>query len=262
MTTKPALRFGVITLFPDMVNQYFTDGVISRAVSNGLVDMMTFNPRNHTHDRHQSVDDRPFGGGPGMVMSYIPLEKTILEAKKALGNEAKVVYLSPQGQRLSQSKVQSLLDNKVLVLLCGRYEGVDQRLIDRYVDEEISIGDYVLSGGELPAMVMMDAMIRLVPGVLNDQQSAVEDSFYSGLLDCPHYTRPAELPNGDRVPDVLLSGDHKKIAEWRYRQQLIRTYERREDMIACLCLSQNDKKILAQAGVLDRECTTGEKNEK
>lgn len=262
MTIDPKLRFGVVTLFPEMIQHYFTDGVVSRAVDNGIIELKTFSPRKHTQDRHQSVDNRPFGGGPGMVMSYAPLEKTLLEAKNTLGNEAKVVYLSPQGQKLTQSKVQSLLENKALVLLCGRYEGVDQRVIDRYVDEEISIGDYVLSGGELPALVLMDAMIRLVPGVLNTQQSAVEDSFYDGLLDCPHYTRPAQLPNGDRVPEVLLSGDHKKIAEWRYAQQLIRTYERRPDMIACLCLSQQDKKILAQAGLLDRECTKGESHEK
>lgn len=238
------MQFKVISIFPDMFQAFQQDGVCARAIKNKLADITVMNPRAYAENRYQSIDDRPFGGGPGMVMMYEPLQKAIVDAKKTLTKDAKVVYLSPQGKPLTQETAKRLSKEDALILLCGRYEGVDERLIERYVDEEISIGDYVLSGGELPAMVLMDSIVRLLPGVLNDENSAVEDSFYDGLLDCPHYTRPQMLDDGDAVPQVLLSGDHKKIEAWRHKQKLERTYLRRKDLIECLCLSDSDKKII------------------
>ncbi|WP_119344905.1 tRNA (guanosine(37)-N1)-methyltransferase TrmD [Facilibium subflavum] len=240
------MEFSVITIFPEMFQLFSGYGISSRAVQNEQVKVSTINPRQFANNRYQSIDDRPFGGGPGMVMMYEPLEKSILAAKNALTKSAKVVYLSPQGEPLTQKKVNAFAKQDALILLCGRYEGIDERLIETHVDEEVSIGDYVLSGGELPAMVLMDSIIRLLPGVLNDSDSAIEDSFYDGLLDCPHYTRPAVLPDGQKVPEVLLSGDHKKIQQWRHQQKLKRTFERRRDLIECLCLSEEDKQMIAQ----------------
>jgi tRNA (guanine37-N1)-methyltransferase len=204
-------------------------GVIGRAIREGIVELGFWNPRDYAQDRHRSVDDRPYGGGPGMVMSAPPLLAAIREAKSAVGGQARVVYLSPQGQRLTQARAASLSSEEALVLVAGRYEGIDERVIESAVDEEISIGDYVLSGGELPAMVLMDAVIRLLPGALGHGDSAAQDSFSDGLLDCPHYTRP-EIFEGLSVPEVLMSGDHEKIRRWRLEQSRLRTRERRPDL--------------------------------
>lgn len=240
------MQFVVISIFPDMFELLTNFGVSSRALKSNKASVNTVNPRDFAKNRYQSIDDRPFGGGPGMVMLYEPLEQSILKAKKTLKKPAKVVCLSPQGKPLTQNKVNDFAKQDALILLCGRYEGFDERLIQTDVDEEISVGDYILSGGELPAMTLIDSIIRLLPGVLNDANSAIEDSFHDGLLDCPHYTRPAILPDGQRVPDVLLSGDHKKIQEWRHQQKLRRTFERRRDLIERLCLSDDDKQLIVQ----------------
>lgn len=227
---EKALRFGVVTLFPEMFDALIDFGVTGRAIREGIVELGFWNPRDHAQDRHRSVDDRPYGGGPGMVMSAPPLVAAIREAKAAVGSGAKVLYLSPQGPRLTQAKAEALAAVGSLVLVAGRYEGIDERVIEAAVDEEISIGDYVLSGGELPAMVLMDAVIRLLPGALGHGESAAQDSFSEGLLDCPHYTRP-EVFEGRAVPQVLLSGDHEKIRRWRLEQSRHRTSERRPDLM-------------------------------
>lgn len=224
------MRFGVVTLFPEMFDALIDFGVTGRAIREGMVEVGFWNPRDHAQDRHRSVDDRPYGGGPGMVMSAPPLVAAIREAKASVGSGAKVLYLSPQGPRLTQAKAEALAVAGALVLVAGRYEGIDERVIEAAVDEEISIGDYVLSGGELPAMVLMDAVIRLLPGALGHGESAAQDSFSEGLLDCPHYTRP-EVFEGLAVPEVLLSGDHEKIRRWRLEQSRHRTAARRPDLI-------------------------------
>jgi tRNA (guanine37-N1)-methyltransferase len=205
-------------------------GVTGRAIREGMVEVGFWNPRDHAQDRHRSVDDRPYGGGPGMVMSAPPLVAAIREAKASVGSGAKVLYLSPQGPRLTQAKAEALAVAGALVLVAGRYEGIDERVIEAAVDEEISIGDYVLSGGELPAMVLMDAVIRLLPGALGHGESAAQDSFSEGRLDCPQYTRPVVF-EGRAVPEVLLSGDHEKIRRWRLEQSRHRTAARRPDLI-------------------------------
>ena len=254
------MRFGVISIFPEMFKSLTDFGVTSRAVKNNLISINCYNPRDYTVDKHSTVDDTSFGGGAGMVMKYEPIQKAITDAKKSLGCNAKIVYLSPQGSVFNHTKAIELSECDSLILLCGRYEGVDERLIQEFVDEEISIGDFVLSGGELPAMAIMDSLIRLQPGVLGNKES-LEDSFYDGLLDYPHYTKPAVLPNGAKIPDVLLSGNHKNIAKWRREQKLIRTFDRRNDLLECPCLSQEDKKIIEQYKK-DRVRTKGEENEK
>ena len=223
------MRFGLVTIFPEMFDALIDFGVTGRAIREGIVELGFWNPRDYAQDRHRSVDDRPYGGGPGMVMSAPPLLAAIREAKSAVGGQARVVYLSPQGQRLTQALAASLSSEEALVLVAGRYEGIDERVIESAVDEEISIGDYVLSGGELPAMVLMDAVIRLLPGALGHGDSAAQDSFSDGLLDCPHYTRP-EMFEGRSVPEVLMSGDHDKIRRWRLEQSRQRTRERRPDL--------------------------------
>ena len=240
------MKFGVISIFPEMFTAIANYGVTSRAIKESRVSIECFNPRDYATDKHGTVDDTSFGGGAGMVMKYHPVSQAILNAKKTLGCQTKVVYLSPQGRVFNHSKALELLNNDSIVFVCGRYEGVDERIIQNHVDEEISVGDFVLSGGEIPAMLIMDSLIRLLPEVLGNKDSAVEDSFFDGLLDYPHYTRPAVLPNGDAVPEVLLSGDHKKIAKWRRKQKLIRTYERRKDLMQCLCLSDEDKQMLEE----------------
>ena len=237
------MRIGVISLFPEMFQAVTEYGVTGRAVKKGIIELLSINPRTFAHDKHQKVDERPFGGGPGMVMMVQPLRDAILEAKSKLPN-AKVVYMSPQGKRFDHQECQKLAENNELIIVAGRYEGIDERIIDKYVDKELSIGDYVLSGGELPAMVVIDAVSRLLPGVLGDELSAVEDSFAAGLLDCPQYTRPPEI-DGMSVPDVLMSGDHEKIRKWRLKQSLARTYERRPDILNNLALTDEQEKILA-----------------
>lgn len=229
-------------------------GITRRALEEKRWGLQTWNPRDYADNAYRTIDDRPYGGGPGMVMLPDPLEKVILAAKnhqQALGKtRSHVIYLSPQGQPLTHEKVMQLAGMEAgMVLLCGRYEGVDERLLQRHVDEEISVGDFVLSGGELPAMVLMDAVIRQLPGVLGDANSALEDSFVDGLLDCPHYTRPEDYA-GQVVPEVLLSGDHKKIRQWRLKQSLLRTRERRPDLYAqwlAKMQRQLDQKLLSKA---------------
>jgi len=242
---------GLITLFPDMFRALSESGITARAVATGRLTLQSWNPRDFTEDNYRRVDDRPYGGGPGMVMLIEPLRRAIAAARDeaaARGLAAPVIYLSPQGRRLDQPGVQELVAShgeQGVILLCGRYEGIDERLIQREVDAEWSIGDYVLSGGELPAMVLIDAMARLLPGVLNTEASADEDSFSDGLLDCPHYTRP-EVYDGDSVPAVLLSGDHAAIRRWRLQQSLRRTRERRPDLLVGRALSKQERMLLDQ----------------
>ncbi|MDZ5603501.1 tRNA (guanosine(37)-N1)-methyltransferase TrmD [Pseudomonas sp. RP23018S] len=239
------LRVEVVTLFPEMFSAITEYGITSRAVKQGLLQLTCWNPRDYTSDRHHTVDDRPFGGGPGMVMKIKPLEDALACAKQATGAGAKVIYLSPQGRTLSQQAVKDLAEQESLILIAGRYEGIDERFIQAHVDEEWSIGDYVLSGGELPAMVLIDAVTRLLPGALGHAGSAEEDSFTDGLLDCPHYTRP-EVYADQRVPDVLLSGNHAHIRQWRLKQSLGRTFERRADLLESRSLSGEEKKLLEE----------------
>ena len=237
------MRVDVITLFPEMFAAISEYGITSRAVRQGLISLECWNPRTYTEDRHQTVDDRPFGGGPGMVMKIQPLERALAAAREAAGDRAKVIYLSPQGRPLKQAAVRELAKEESLILIAGRYEGIDERFIEAHVDEEWSIGDYVLSGGELPAMVLIDAVTRLLPGALGHADSAEEDSFTDGLLDCPHYTRP-EVYADQRVPEVLLGGNHEHIRRWRLQQALGRTWERRADLLDCRLLSGEEKKLL------------------
>jgi tRNA (guanine37-N1)-methyltransferase len=236
------LHIGVVTLFPEMLRAVTGFGVSGRAVEKGLVSVATWNPRDYATDSHRSVDDRPYGGGPGMVMMVEPL-RTAIRAARAMLAPCKVLYLTPQGRRLDQAAVRSLAQGGGLVLVAGRYEGVDQRLIDSEIDEEWSIGDYVLSGGELPAMVLIDALARLQPGALGDEDSAQQDSFGEGLFDCPHYTRPEEI-DGMRVPDVLLTGHHAQVSRWRRKQALGRTWLQRPDLLATVTLSKTDQTLL------------------
>ncbi len=238
------LNVAVVTLFPEMFKAVTEFGVTGRAVSNGLVNVSVINPRDHTDDPHRSVDDRPYGGGPGMVIRVEPLQNAIRFARLKMP-DARVIYLSPQGKKLEQNSVKQLAELGDLILISGRYEGIDQRLIDLEVDEEWSIGDYVVSGGEIPAMVIIDAMARTIPGVLGDSASAVEDSFVEGILDCPHYTRPEEI-SGQSVPEVLLSGDHEAIRKWRLKQALGKTWKSRPDLLEQLELSEEQNSLLAE----------------
>ena len=237
------MQIGLVTLFPEMLSAVSDYGITGRAVKQGLVSLQCWNPRDFTEDKHQTVDDRPYGGGPGMVMKIEPLRDAIQAAKQVIGQQAKVIYLSPQGRKLDQAGVVELASSDKLLLLAGRYEGVDERLIETQVDEEWSIGDYVLSGGELAAMVMIDAIVRQLPGALGHAQSAQQDSFFEGLLDCPHYTRPESHQSG-AVPQVLLSGDHENIRRWRLKQALGRTWLRRRDLLEGRSLSTEEKALL------------------
>lgn len=239
------LWVGVVTLFPEMFDAITKHGVSGRAVKNGLIDFNCWNPRDYAKDKHRTVDDRPYGGGPGMLMMVEPLEQAILDAKKAAGEGAKVIYLSPQGRKLDQQGAAELATQQKLILVAGRYEGIDERIIESHVDEEWSIGDFILSGGELAAMTLIDSVSRLVPGVLGHNQSAEQDSFSDGLLDCPHYTRPENL-DGKQVPAVLLSGNHKEIAKWRLKQSLGRTWLRRPDLLENLALTEEQATLLAE----------------
>ncbi|WP_428623455.1 tRNA (guanosine(37)-N1)-methyltransferase TrmD [Sedimenticola sp.] len=236
------MRFDVVTLFPDMFRAMIGEGVTGRAVDRGQVELGLWNPRDFTHDVHRTVDDRPYGGGPGMVMKVEPLRDAINQAKQ-VAPESVVAYLSPQGRRFDQKAADRIAKRRGMILIAGRYEGIDERLISRYVDEEWSIGDYVLSGGELPALVLMDAVIRLIPGVLGDKDSAEQDSFMDGLLDCPHYTRP-EIFEGDPVPPILIGGNHELIRRWRLQQSLGRTWLRRPDLLEGRVLSQEEEFLL------------------
>jgi len=238
------IRFDVVTLFPEALAAVTQSGITRRALENGLWQLETWNPREYTTDNYRTVDDRPYGGGPGMVMLAEPLDKA-LDAVVASQGEAKgrVIYLSPQGRRLEHRRVIELSQERALTLLCGRYEGVDERLLARRVDEELSLGDFVLSGGELAAMAVIDAVVRQLPGALGDGDSAVEESFADGLLDCPQYTRP-EVYAGERVPEVLLSGHHEQIRRWRLKQALGRTWLRRPDLLAARELNEEERNLL------------------
>jgi tRNA (guanine37-N1)-methyltransferase len=235
------VRIDVVSLFPELVSAVAACGVTGRAVERGLLELGMWNPRDYTADRHRTVDDRPYGGGPGMLMKVEPVRQALHAARAAGGG--KVIYLSPQGRRLDQAAVRSFAADGNLVLLAGRYEGIDERLVALEVDEEWSIGDYVLSGGELAAMVVIDAVARLLPGALGDADSAEQDSFTEGLLDCPHYTRPEQV-EGLQVPAVLREGNHAEIARWRRKQALGRTLERRPDLLQGLDLSDEDRRLL------------------
>ena len=250
------IRFDVVTLFPEVFAAVSGSGITSRALAAGLWSLSTWNPRDFTTDNYRTVDDRPYGGGPGMVMLAEPLERT-LDAVKT-GGGGRIIYLSPQGRRLDHAKVLEFAAEERFTLLCGRYEGIDERLIVRRVDEEISIGDFVLSGGELAAMALMDAVVRQLPGALGDEASAVEESFVGGLLDCPQYTRP-EVYEGEKVPaqvpSILMSGHHENIRRWRLKQALGRTWLRRPDLLAARALSDDERKLLAEFQQEHRSCT-------
>tara|TARA_R110001599_G_scaffold52723_1_gene147542 strand:- start:333 stop:1160 length:828 start_codon:yes stop_codon:yes gene_type:complete len=243
----PAMWIGVVSLFPEMFDALTQQGVVGRAVEKQRIALEFWNPRDYATDRHRSVDDRPYGGGPGMLMKVDTLRAAIFAAReraqKATGQVPTVIYLSPQGRKLDQQGVQALASSGPLVVVAGRYEGIDERVVESDIDEEWSIGDYVLSGGELPAMVLIDAAARLIPGVLGHQDSAIEDSFNDGLLDCPHYTRP-EVIDGRQVPDVLLSGNHAAIKRWRLKQSLGRTWQRRPDLLEGRTLDAEQRKLL------------------
>lgn len=239
------MRIQVITLFPEEFRPLVGLGVTGRAISTGQVQLELLNPRDYARDRHRSVDDRPYGGGPGMVMAVEPLRSAIQAARERAGEQAQVSLLSPQGRRLEQGVVCELAQRQEMILVCGRYEGIDERLIELEIDEEWSLGDYVLSGGELAAAVVIDAITRLLPGVLGDEQSAAQDSFADGLLDCQHYTRPEEI-EGLAVPPVLLSGDHGAIERWRKQQALGRTWLRRPDLLDKIELDDEARELLAE----------------
>jgi len=245
------IRFDVVTLFPEMFAAVSASGITRKALEAGLWRLETWNPRDFTTDNYRTVDDRPYGGGPGMVMLAEPLDKA-LDAAQAAGG-GKVIFLSPQGRKLDHEKVMELADRTALTLLCGRYEGVDERLLRRRVDEELSLGDFVLSGGELAAMALIDATVRQLPGALGDGESAAQESFAAGLLDCPQYTRP-ESYAGEGVPAVLMSGHHENIRRWRLKQALGRTWQRRPELIAARRLSDEEQGLLEE---FKRETTSG-----
>ena len=241
------MQIALVSLFPEMFAAVSEYGITGRAVSEGAVTLSYSNPRDYTEDRHRTVDDRPYGGGPGMLMKIDPLRQAIAAAREQVGESAKVIYLSPQGQRFDHGSAVAMAKEQALILVAGRYEGVDERLIEAEVevDAELSIGDYVLSGGELAAMVVIDAVTRQLPGVLGHELSAQEDSHVDGLLDCPHYTRPEDY-RGKRVPEVLLSGNHEEIRRWRLKQALGRTYERRPDLLQGRAMTPEEEELLAE----------------
>ncbi|MCP5161590.1 MAG: tRNA (guanosine(37)-N1)-methyltransferase TrmD [Hahellaceae bacterium] len=241
---------GAVSLFPEMFSSVVDYGVTGRAVRNGIVQFECWNPRDFTEDKHRTVDDRPYGGGPGMLMKVEPLEKAIRAAKQSAGDGVRVLYMSPQGRRFDQEGARYLAGFDKLLLVAGRYEGVDERLIEAEIDEEWSLGDFVLSGGEIAAIAVIDAVARLLPGVLGHDLSAAQDSFFEGLLDCPHYTRP-EIYAGVPVPEVLLSGHHEQIRRWRQKQALGRTWQRRPDLLEHRSLDQVERELLAE---FIREC--------
>jgi tRNA (guanine37-N1)-methyltransferase len=251
------VKFAVVSVLPELVTGSLQHGVVGKAANTGKIDVSVHNPRDHTQDVHRTVDDRPFGGGPGMLLRPEPTGLAIQEAKQKLP-DASVVYLSPQGRRFDQPLARRWGEMGSLILLCGRYEGIDERIIDQHVDDEVSIGDFVLSRGELAAAVIIDVVSRLQSGVLGHPKSAEEDSFESNLLDYPHYTRP-ETYNGQAVPDVLRSGDHAKIALWRRQQSIKRTLERRPDLLRKADLEETDKQYLQQFGGHSPTNTTGRK---
>ena len=245
------MRFDVVTLFPALVEQVVGYGVVGRAAEAGLIELACWNPRDYTRDRHRTVDDRPYGGGPGMIMMIEPL-KAAIDAAREISPDAPVIYLSPQGRPLTQRLLAQQAEQGAAIFLCGRYEGIDERLIDTEVDDEWSLGDYVISGGELAAMVCIDAITRLVPGALGHDESAARDSFSDGLLDCPHYTRPEDF-DGLRVPRVLLDGNHREIDAWREQQALGRTWQRRPELLERRELDARQQALLDEFIAANRE---------
>ncbi|MDI1232553.1 MAG: tRNA (guanosine(37)-N1)-methyltransferase TrmD [Methylobacter sp.] len=239
------MRFDVVTLFPEMVVAAAGCGVTGRAIERNIVSLSVWNPRDYTVDRHRTVDDRPYGGGPGMVMKYQPLHDAVNDAKQAGEKTAKVVYLSPQGKPITQALLSEACNETQLILVAGRYEGIDERFVELDCDDEWSIGDYVISGGELAVLVVIDAITRLLPGVLGDEDSAQQDSHSDGLLDCPHFTRPEQI-EGRSVPTVLLGGNHADIARWRMKQALGRTWQKRPDLLEKKNLSAEQENLLRE----------------
>ncbi len=239
------MHFDVISLFPEMIISGASYGVVGKALEKGLVTLSVWNPRDYTHDKHRTVDDRPYGGGPGMVMKHQPLKDALGKAKEAYSNNAKVVYLSPQGRPIRQSLFEQVSKQEQLILIAGRYEGVDERFIESYCDEEWSLGDFVISGGELAALVVIDGITRLIPGVLGAEESANQDSHVNGLLDYPHYTRP-ETIDDNKVPEILLSGNHVEIARWRLKQSLGKTWKKRPDLLQSKKLTIEQQKLLEE----------------
>ncbi|MBK4775666.1 tRNA (guanosine(37)-N1)-methyltransferase TrmD [Candidatus Pantoea edessiphila] len=236
---------GIISLFPDMFKIITDYGVIGKGITKGFIKLQIWNPRDFTYKKRCIIDDRPYGGGPGMIMMFQPLFDAICAAKIKAGNGVKVIYLTPQGRKVDQKTIISLYEKNKLILVCGRYKGIDERLVEDNIDEELSIGDYVLSGGELPAMILIDAIARLIPGVLGKYESVTNDSFFNGLLDCPHYTRPKVL-QGKQVPEILLSGKHCEIYRWRLKQSLGRTWLRRPELLKKIILSQEELQLLIE----------------
>ena len=245
------MQLGIVTLFPEMFAAVTEHGISGRAVRSGLMNLELFNPRDYTTDKHRTVDDKPFGGGPGMLMKTEPLMASIAAARQAvrqkqtIGEKAKVIYLSPQGQTLKQGSIIDLAKRESMVLLCGRYQGIDNRVLENEIDEEWSLGDFVISGGELAAMTLIDAMTRFQPGALGDEGSALEDSFSNGLLHSPEYTRPQSIDGSD-VPKVLLSGDHEAIRKWRLKQSLGATWLKRPDLLQAMSLEREQEELLEQ----------------
>ncbi|MEY4209762.1 MAG: hypothetical protein RLZ92_140 [Pseudomonadota bacterium] len=238
------MRFDVVSLFPEMVLDGASYGVTGKAIDQGIVNLSVWNPRDYTHDKHRTVDDRPYGGGPGMVMKYQPLLDAVNQAKQQnQTGSSRVICLSPQGKLISQKLLQEASQSEQLILIAGRYEGIDERFIENVCDEEWSLGDYVISGGELAALIIIDAVTRLIPGVLGDEDSAKQDSHYDGLLDCPHYTRPEQAEFGT-VPEVLLGGNHAEIKRWRMKQSLGRTWLRRPDLLEKIQLTAEQDALL------------------
>lgn len=239
------MKFDIVTIFPKMIDASLSEGVVARGIASGVIDVQVHDLRDFTTDRHRSVDDVPYGGGPGMVMKPEPLMRAVAHIAASRGTPAAVVLLSPQGRTFTQREAARLAALGHVALLCGRYEGMDERVRELVATEELSIGDYVLSGGELPALVVVDAVSRLVPGVVGDEQSVAEESFSRGLLDYPHYTRPADVA-GRRVPDVLLSGHHAEVRRWRRKAALARTLERRPELLADAALDEEDRRLLEE----------------
>lgn len=238
------MHFVVISIFPEMLQDFTNYGIISKSIKNNIIKISTINPRRFAKNNYKRIDDKPFGGGPGMVMMYEPIKRSIIYAQ-GLAKESKVIYLSPQGIILKQQHVKNLSAEKNIILICGRYKGIDERIVHEYVDKEISIGDYVTSGGEVPAMVLIECITRMIPNAIKNQESVVNDSFYdSVLLDHPHYTRPAILKNNNNVPKILLSGAHKKIKDWRQKQKLKNTFKKRQDLINNKKISKEDKNLI------------------
>ena len=237
------MKINIITIFPDIIDSFKETGFIKRAISRNIISITITNLRDFSTNKHKKIDDRPYGGGPGMILQYEPIKKALLSINSKSNDNHKVIYLSPQGKVLSQKKLGSLATQKNITLLCGRYEGVDQRVLDDLVDEEISLGDYVISGGEVPSMVLMEGVCRLLDGAIDDEESIKHDSFQDSLLDYPHFTRP-ETVNDKKVPEVLLKGNHSAISKWRRKQALGITWEKRPELLKKVKLSKEDDKLL------------------